>query len=255
MIESANRLTQGPSGWCRAALCVMAIAGPAVTGCAAPAPPLPAVAPGVPVVPHAGRLADTRDAMRRGAGADSVAAASMRAAGLTPASGRRFSVGTAGQPLIAAFITGGTPGHRDSLVVAVGLGADGAAALLEAARLLAERSAFVSGPPRTILVSVPFDRAASSPVSDPTIAVARVLASPLWEPDAVVGVVVVGAGAASATSAASERDLVLTPVDAGSGDLTVMALAAYDALVAASRPARPPIVSTPDTTAQSRSPR
>lgn len=253
MTESATRLTRGPSGWCRAAFCVVVVASASAVGCAAPAAPLPSTPPGAPVVPDVGRLTATRDALVAGTPVgDSVAAAALRSAGLTPAFGGRFVVGTLERPLVAAFLTGGAPGHRDTLVVAMGIGADGAAALLEASRQMAVRSAFMVGPSRSILVSVPFSGTPATPTSDAASAVARVFDASLWTSDGVATVVVVGAGAAGGGAAVAERGLTFTavePASASTVDLSALTLAAYDALVASARPAQPPIVSSPDTTA------
>lgn len=272
MIGSRARSAQGPPGTCRAAFCVgAALALAAGLGaCAPPAAPLPFEPPGTAAAPDAGRLAAARAAFGPSApdadrpAADSFAAAAFRAAGLTSPFERRFHVGSPGAgPLVAALLAGGHPGDRDSLVVAVAVGPEGAAALLEAARMLAARSAFVAGPGRSLLVALAFDGAAPSatPATDAADAAARALGAPLWAPSAVRGLVAVGPGAAGAGAAARERGLAFAAVEPGpagdpAGDpearAVALALAAYDALGAALRPPDPPLVSAVDTAAAAR---
>lgn len=190
-------------------------------------------------MPNPARLATARAALSAGAPApDSFAVAALRAAGLTPPFERRFLV-RADPPVVAGFVAGGHPAHRDTLVVALGLGPDGGAALLEAARLLSARSAYVPDPPRTVLAGVVFTARGGAPATDAVTATTDLLGLPLWSSDAVVALVVVGPGAAGATRAASERGLEFLAVEP-QGDLAATALAAHDALVAAAWPTTVP---------------
>lgn len=221
-----------------------AVLAAALAACAAPGPPLPAEAPDGPPRPSDRRLAEALDALRPGAPArdgltpDSFLVARLREGGLTPvfgggAAGGTFRLGPAGA--VAALIPGRHPALRDQLVVAAA-DADnaGAAALLEAARLLAARSTFVPVPERTVLVAflVPPRKGAEG--------LADVLAAPVWADSAVARVLRVAQGDATPDAGiVAGRPLwpVRSPASEGDpvGAARALALAAYDALVAAAQ--------------------
>jgi hypothetical protein len=229
MSEALALRDRGPSGLCRAALFVWAAAG-LVAGCAPPAAPLPAVPPGVPAEPDRERVTQLESGLRQGAAPDSIAAAAMRAAGLTPPFERRFVLDAAAGRLVAGLIPGGHPSHRDSLVVALALGPRAGAALLEAARLMAERSAYHAGPARSLMVALPI--ASGGVGGDATSAVARTLGIPVWDAASVLSVVVVGSGADAQASDIAERGLAFVPIDDhGATALSDLVLRVYDALL------------------------
>jgi hypothetical protein len=234
MIGSNARCKQGPPGWSRAAPFVLAAA---LASCAAPAAPLPAAAPSRPVAPDAGRLGAAGDGMR-GPAADSFAAVAMRAAGLTPLFDRGFVSPERGGPVVAGVLPGGHPVHRDTLVVAVGVGAAGAAAVLEAAHLLSARSAFTAGPARSVMAAVAFD-SSRRPLAGAAAAAAAVLAAPLWSPENVVALVVVGQGAEAAAPTATGRGLTFVAVPGA--EPAALALETFHALQAVSRASSPPL--------------
>jgi hypothetical protein len=235
MIGSNARCKQGPPGWSRAAPFLLATV--VLASCAAPAAPLPAAAPSAPVAPDGGRLDAAGDAMR-GPAADSFAAVAMRAAGLTPLFDRDF-VSTAGAGRVAAgVLPGGHPVHRDTLVIVVGVGAAGAAAVLEAAHLLSARSAFTVGPARSVMAAVAFDPS-SRPLGASGPAAAAVLGAPLWSPESVAALVVVGPGAEAAAPTATQRGLTFVPV--AGADPAALAMGAFDALQTASRAPSAPV--------------
>jgi hypothetical protein len=235
MVGSNARCKQGPPGWSRAAPFVLAAV--LLASCAAPAAPLPATSPSRPVAPDAGRLDAAGDAMR-GPAADSFAAVAMRAAGLTPLFGPGFVTPGRDGAVVAGVLPGGHPVHRDTLVVVVGVGAAGAAAVLEAAHLLSARSAFTAGPARSVMAAVAFDPA-SRPLPGAAAAAAAVLAAPLWSPESVVSLVTVGQGAEAAAPAATDRGLTFVPV--AGADAAALAMGAFEALQATSRAPSPPV--------------
>jgi hypothetical protein len=234
MIGSRTRRERGPSGWCRAAPFAFAVG---LAACAAPSAPLPAVPPTAPVTVD-GRRLRALDAAMRAPAADSAAAGALRAAGLTPPFERRHLLSQGGRTIVAGFVPGGHPAHRDSLVVMTAAGAAGAVAVLEAASILAERSAFLAGPARSVLFAVAFD-ANRAPQAGGAAALSTVLSVPLWDPAGVVTAVVVGPGAASAGAAATERDIAFRAVEGDSPE--GLALDAYRAALAAAGAPAPPV--------------
>ena len=110
--------------------------------------------------------------------ADRVAFVTARAgeAGLTPALGGRFAIRDGRHLHAAALLAGRQPGLRDTLVtVVVPLGGAGAAAALEAARVLALRSPYHPAPGRSVLFAFVDPRSRVAP--------ADVVAGwPVWAP-------------------------------------------------------------------------
>jgi hypothetical protein len=232
---------EGPSGLRRAALCVWVAAAGVTGGCAPPAAPLPAVAPGVAPVADAAGLAALESALASSGRPDSIAAAALRAAGLTPPFERRFVLDAGGRALVAGLVPGGVPGLRDSLVVAIALGPAAGAALLEAARWVAERAAYQPGPARTLMVALVTSN--GSIETDATSALTRTLSTPLWDAGRVSTIVMVGPASEAAAGAARERSVSLRSVDHTTpGEL---ALETYAALLDATA-GRQPV--PPDTT-------
>jgi hypothetical protein len=220
----------GPSGLCRAALSVcVAVAGLA-GGCAPPAAPLPAVAPGVAPQPDAARLSAIENGLARGGRPDSIAAAAMRASGLTPPFERRFVLNPAGGPVVSGLIPGGGPGLRDSLAVAIAISPAAGAALLEAARWITERAVYQHDPARSVMIAIVVTDGALE--SDAVSAIARTLSAPLWDPAHVSGLVIIGPGAARAAVAARERNVAFTSVEPSAGATTsTIAMDAYAAIL------------------------
>lgn len=174
----------------RVPVCAAALAL-AVSGCLVPERAVRAPAT---VGPDAAAVAALGDSLARAPSPEArrgVAVRALRAAGVTPLAGGRFTTGVRA-PLVAGFVPGRAPGRSGELVV-VGASLDGpgAADAVEAARVLVDLSLAGTVPERTVGVVLWTGSAGGAGLR-------AAVRGPLWPRDAVAAAVVVGEGAADA---------------------------------------------------------
>lgn len=195
-------------------------------GCTGPPPP-PA-GPGAPVSARA--VAATADSLAVG---DRVAALTraLGRAGLTPISdyslrtaSPRFAVGT--PPMVGGFIPGEHPvGRPELVVVAVSLASDAVPAVVEAVRVVVERSRWGGTPDRTVLVAFWTGARGRDGLRQP-------LSAGLWPRSLMRSLVTVGAAPDSLAG--------LPVVSVPDADGPALAEALVDAITRAARYSAPP---------------
>lgn len=160
-----------------------------------------------------------------------VAERALAGSGVTPLADRSYRLGLGAA--VGGFVPGRQPVARPALVVVgVPAGSPRAPAVLEAARLVAVRSAWELLPERTVLFVV-WDEPPSQ------VALEATLQTPLWTRDRIAAVLLAGAPG-PAPEAVSGVPLRVVPP--GSGDAADV-LRLVDAIVEAARPVPVP----PDT--------
>jgi hypothetical protein len=104
------------------------------------------------------------------------------------------------------------------------------------------------------MAGIAFTALPPTPETAAADAVARILGAPLWAPDVVTAIVVVGVGAGASVPVTTERGIAAVAVEpaAGASDLATLAVSTYEALLLAARPPEPPLVSATDTSVTSR---
>ena len=198
------------------ALFALAALGTTLTGCVAGGNPLGQIVPGEPVRADTARVEAVHSALSEAANGEPrwlAAADALRRAGLTPIAdagrpGRERGFGfvaLGARPLVAGFIPGRVPLHRDSLlIVRVALTPGDASAAVEAARQVAARSAYGVLPARTVLLVL--DPQPAQPLD-----VLRVL--PVWDRALVVGRLDLADRAAKGTALPSATPLARDLLD------------------------------------------
>lgn len=189
-------------------------------GCIGGGEPLPALAPGAPVMADEARLESLAEALAEAETAEARTAVlerALRSAGVAPLADAEVPGGIGQYRMggtLAGWIVGRHPVQRDSLVV-VRAPIDGSAdlALIEAARLLVARSVYTQTPERSVLVVLGDDAAP---------------ALRLWDRSLVVGAIRVGPGPGSLVG----RPVRVLPP----GDPSDLAVRLFHAAVGAANP-------------------
>ena len=169
-----------------------------LAGCAAPVDPTRVGPDARPSAAAVAALADSLGAARSSAARRAVAARVLARSGVTPLAdyGRqteaRFEFGPPAARVVSGYVPGAHPVVRtDRVLLGAALDGPGAAAVLEVARVLAERSRWANVPDRAVHVVLWEGRRTARQ------SLAQTLRAPLWSREATTGAVVVGEGPAA----------------------------------------------------------